>query len=50
VAREVDADQGVISRQPVAHRAPQARRLREPVQQDQGWTGAAQFDVEWHGA
>jgi hypothetical protein len=48
VTGQIDADQGSVVRQHVAKRAPQARRLSEPMQQHQGWTGPPQFNVEWH--
>ena len=48
VPGQVEGDQGVVPGQKVAEGAPQARRLREAVQQDQGWAGSALFDMEGH--
>ena len=49
VAGQVDADEGEFLGQQVTEGAPQARRLGEAVQQDQGRPRPAHFDMERHG-
>ncbi len=49
VAGEVHRHQGVLLGQALTEGAPEAPRLREPVQQGQRWPGPADLDLEWHG-
>jgi hypothetical protein len=48
VAGQIHRDQGVRRSQQFPEPAPEAPRLREPVQQDQRGSGSAHLDMECH--